>query len=115
MEWGLARISSYELTEWLAYEREGGPIGTAWQDEAMASLHEQFQRLNRLQGAAHFTDKKHRKNPVPEPKRYPRPYEIFDKADRPDRYDAEEDQVEDQTNGTFGGTGNPGGDSGDDH
>lgn len=79
----------------------------------MAATHEQLQRLNRLQGAAHFTDRKHKKNPVPEPKRYPRPHEVFSKEDRPDRYDPEEDQYEDVSNPTFGGT--EGGDGGDDH
>ncbi len=78
----------------------------------MAATHEQLQRLNRLLGAAHFTDRKHKKNPVPEPKHYPRPYEIFVKEDRPDRYDSEDDQMEDPEQPTFGGRG---GDSGDDH
>jgi hypothetical protein len=79
----------------------------------MAATHEQLQRLSRIQGAAHFTDRKHKKNPVPEPKKYPRPHEIFEKEDRPDRYDPEEDQYEDVSNPTFGST--EGGDSGDDH
>jgi hypothetical protein len=97
----------------LAYEREEGPIGPSWQNEAAAATHEQLQRLNRLQGAAHFTDRKHKKNPVPEPKRYPRPYEIFRKEDRPDRYDSEEDQLQDLPNDTFGGDdGSRGGDDG---
>lgn len=87
-------------------------MGTSWQDEAMAATHEQLQRLNRIQGAAHFTDRKHKKNPVPEPKHYPRPDEVFEK-DRPDRYDPEEDQYEDVSNPTFGNT--EGGDGGDNH
>jgi hypothetical protein len=93
----------------MAYEREEGPIGPSWQHEVSAATHEQLQRLNRLQGAAHFTDRKHKKNPVPEPKRYPRPYEIFEK-DRPDRYDPEEDQMSNLENDTFGGRGGDGGD-----
>lgn len=98
----MERISSRELSEWMAYEREDGPIGARWQDEAIAAIHEQLQRLNHLQGAAHFTDRKHKKNPVPSPKHYTRPYEIFEK-DRPDRYDPEEDQLDTGTLETFGG------------
>lgn len=97
----------------MAYERESGPIGPDYSHEALAAIHEQLQRLNRIQGAAHFTDRKHRKNPVPEPKKYPRPYEIFEKEDRPDRYDPDEDQYEDVTNPAFGSS--EGGDGGNDH
>jgi hypothetical protein len=86
----------------MSYEREEGPVGTQWQDETMAALHEQIQRLNHLQGAAHFTDRKHKKNPVPSPKKYPRPYEIFER-DQPDRYDPEEDQLDTGPLETFGG------------
>jgi hypothetical protein len=85
----------------MAYEREDGPIGSRWSDETMAALHEQIQRLNHLLGAAHFTDRKHKKNPVPSPKHYPRPYEIFEK-DRPDHYDPEEDQMDTGALETFG-------------
>lgn len=89
----LARISSRELSEWEAYERYAGPLGTAYGDEVMAALHEQIQRLNRLQGAAHFTDRNHKKNPVPEPKAYPRPYEIY--PSNRDEPDEDEDQFDD--------------------
>lgn len=87
-------------------------MGPSWTNEVQAATHEQLQRLNRIQGAAHFTDKKHKKNPVPEPKKYPRPYEIFSKEDRPDRYDSDEDQLNDLAADTFGGR-TEGGDSGD--
>lgn len=89
----LSRISSRELSEWEAYERYAGPLGQAYGDEVLAAIHEQMQRLNRLQGAAHFTDRKHKKNPVPEPKAYPRPYEIY-KTDHDDP-DEDEDQFDD--------------------
>ncbi|MFJ4828390.1 hypothetical protein ACIP79_00390 [Streptomyces sp. NPDC088747] len=76
----LARIDSHELAEWAAYERFAGPVGNQWRDEVFASLHEQGQALNRMTGAAHFTDKKHRKNPAPEPKHYPRPHEVHKRS-----------------------------------
>jgi hypothetical protein len=44
----------------------------------MAQLHELGQQQLRLLGAAHFTDRKHRKNPVPEPKKVPRPWVVHD-------------------------------------
>jgi len=73
----LDRISSLELAEWRAYERHAGPLGNGYGDETLAALHEQLQRANHLLGAAHFTDKKHRKNPVPKPEKYPRPSEVL--------------------------------------
>ena len=72
------------MTEWAAYERFAGPIGDGYLHEVLAALHEQIQLLNRMQGAAHFTDKKHRKNPAREPKHYPRPHEWYVQRDSPD-------------------------------
>jgi hypothetical protein len=114
VEWGLEHISSLELSEWQGFELLNGPLNTEWSDEVAAATHEQLQRLARIQGAAHFTDKKHRKNPVPEPKHYPRPHEMFD-TDDPDRdmYDAAEDE-QDPTPSTFGSS-QGGDDGGDDH
>jgi hypothetical protein len=77
------------LTEWVAYERVHGPFDYQWRDELLASIHEQFQRLNRMTGAAHFTSKKHRKNPVPKEKRYPRPFEIVPYEETPDEEEEE--------------------------
>lgn len=65
----------------------------------LAGIHEQLQFLNRLQGAAHFTDRKHRKNPAKEPKHYPRPHELYrrddssddDEDDTPDGGESEEE------------------------
>jgi hypothetical protein len=81
VEWGLTRISSRELSEWEAYEREYGPINDRWRDDVLALVHEQLQQLNRLTGAAHFTSKNHRKNPVPEPKKIPRPWVIHEEEE----------------------------------
>lgn len=69
-------MTSYELTEWMAYERHAGPLGAQWANEAIASLHEQLQFLNYMTGQAHFTDKNDRKGPAPKPSHYPRPSEI---------------------------------------
>jgi hypothetical protein len=98
----------------MAYEREDGPIGSRWQDEATAATHEQLQRLNHLLGAAHFTDRKHKKNPVPSPKKYPRPYEMFEK-DQPDHYRSDEDEMDTGAMETFGADDEETGDHGDDH
>lgn len=102
MEWGLDHISSFELSRWMAFERDEGPIGPRWQNEVQAATHEQIQRLNHLLGAAHFTSEKQKKNPVPKPKHYPRPHEIFQDPDREDQYNPEEDQMDEIQTPTFG-------------
>lgn len=76
----LARHTSRELAEWAAYERYAGPIDRSYDREVLANIHEQLQYLNRLTGAAHFTDKKNKNNPAPEPERYPRPSELYQRA-----------------------------------
>jgi hypothetical protein len=76
-----ARYTSLEIAEWLAYERFAGPVDRSYDREALAAIHEQLQIMNRLLGAAHFTDeKKNKQNPVPEPERYPRPHELYQRA-----------------------------------
>lgn len=80
----LERTDSRELAEWAAYERYAGPIDDAYLAGVLAALHEQVQTLNRMTGAAHFTDKKHTKNPAPEPKHYPRPHELYDTPEEGD-------------------------------
>lgn len=102
MAWGLDHISSLELSEWMAFEREAGPIGPQWESEIQAATHEQLQRLNHLLGAAHFTSEKHKKNPVPKPKHYPRPHEIFRDPDHEDPYNPDQDQMEEVEPVTFG-------------
>jgi hypothetical protein len=57
----------------------------------MAQLHELAQQQMRLLGAAHFTDKKHRKNPVPEPKKVPRPWVNHEEEEDQDPKDYTED------------------------
>lgn len=80
----LERIDSRELAEWAAYERVAGPVNDAYLAEVLAALHEQVQTLNRMTGAAHFTDKKHTKNPAPEPRHYPRPHELYESSEEED-------------------------------
>jgi hypothetical protein len=71
----LSSIDSQELSEWQAYEVVNGSLGSRVGDELLMLIHEQLQALNHQQGAANFTDSKHRKNPVPAPVRLPRPWE----------------------------------------
>lgn len=80
----------------MAFERVNGPLDSEWQDENDAAVHEQLQRLNHIQGAAHFTSSKRKKNPVPKPKHYPRPWELYQKNDGEDeaQYDPGEDQLD---------------------
>jgi hypothetical protein len=44
----LARIPSYELTEWKAYERAFGPLGQFYETDVMAAMHEQLQHIAAL-------------------------------------------------------------------
>lgn len=94
----------------MAFEKHEGPVGPQWRDETMAEIHELLQRLSYLQGAAHFTDRKHKRNPVNKPKHFPRPYELFREKDQPDQ---NENDQEDPVGSTFGGA-EEGGDHGDD-
>jgi hypothetical protein len=70
-------MDSKEIGEWRAYERHSGPLGSAWLSEVVGGIHEQLQLLNRLTGQAHFTDKQNTDSKVPQPKHFPRPYEVF--------------------------------------
>lgn len=72
----LARISSYELTEWAAYEQMTGPLGPSWRDDVLAAIHEQLQVGNRVAGG------QAKKNPCPEPKAVTRPHELMKEAKR---------------------------------
>ena len=67
----MERIDSHELAEWQAYERAFGPIGTVYNDDVLAAIHEQLQTGNFLAGA------QMEENPIPQPKRVKRPTELF--------------------------------------
>lgn len=64
-------MSSRELTEWEAYERHAGPLGSFWFAETLASIHEQLQMSNYMFSKAKF------KQPGNKPEEYPRPEESF--------------------------------------
>jgi hypothetical protein len=78
----LHSMSSMEYSQWMAFERAHGPIGDEWSNEALAQIQEQLQQLSYLLSQAKFTDKTHRKGPVPKPERFPRPYESLVKPTR---------------------------------
>lgn len=78
-------MTSSELAEWMAYERTVGPLDGSWQAETLSTIQELVQYQNHILGAAHFTNKKNKKNPVPEPKRWWRPWEMW-------KYRNEEDE-----------------------
>lgn len=65
----LERISSYELSEWEAYERAFGPLGDAYSQNKLADLHELMQAVL----LSLSTDEN--KGTV---KRQPRPHEVYE-------------------------------------
>lgn len=67
-------VSSYELSEWRAFERAHGPLGMEYSDSLLAAIHEQQQFGNYINGMGHFGSKK---NPAPKPSHYPRPDDVF--------------------------------------
>jgi hypothetical protein len=68
-------MDSYEFSQWIAFERSHGPLGGEWDADALASIQEQLQQISYLLGQAHFTDKTHKRGPIPKPERFPRPHE----------------------------------------
>lgn len=72
-------MDSVEYSQWMAFERAYGPINGEWDQEALANIQEQLQSIAYLLSQAHFTDKTHRRGPIPKPERYPRPNESLRK------------------------------------
>jgi hypothetical protein len=70
----LEALSSTELTEWIAYERVAGPLGPGYTHEVLCSIQEQLQMLLKAQTGDNG----------PDPKPFPRPYELHDKPERED-------------------------------
>lgn len=64
-------IDSYELAEWMAFERAFHPIGPDYRDEALAQIHDQLVLLNKMYGEQ-FED-----NPAEKLDRMIRPHEIM--------------------------------------
>lgn len=67
----LARIDSYELAEWEAFERAFGPLGNEYTQETLASI------LDTLNLLLHLTGNQYEENPIPVPTRHKRPPEVF--------------------------------------
>lgn len=72
-------VDSHELTEWVAYEKAFGPLGSRYNDEMLAQQHELLQTLAYLTGAQ--VTQKNQKNPIPSPRHTPRPDEQFVEAE----------------------------------
>lgn len=69
-------MDSGEYARWMAYERVNGQIGKElWTEEAIASIHEQLQRLAYILSQAHFTNEDEPDGPVEQPSRYPRSHD----------------------------------------
>lgn len=68
-------MDSMEYSHWMAFEKAHGPINGEYDREALAAINEQLNTIAYLLGQAHFTDKTHKRGPIPKPERYPRPYE----------------------------------------
>lgn len=66
----LERISSSEITGWIAFERAYGPLGTAYQSEMLALIQEELQGLKWVMGKSFGND-------MPKPRHAPRPREFF--------------------------------------
>lgn len=82
-----------EYSQWLAFERVAGPVNGEWDSDTLAAIQEQLQQLSYLFSQANFTDKTHRRGPIPKPERYPRPNEISG-AQPPGIVDFDEDEDE---------------------
>lgn len=72
-------MDSVEYSQWMAFERVHGPINGEWNQEAMANMSEQLHTIAYLLSQAHFTDKHHKRGPIPKPERYPRANESLRK------------------------------------
>jgi len=75
----LARISSEDLAEWIAFERAHGPIDATYERVMLNSIEFQLQTLNHLMGGAYFTNPDDGENPIAEPKQLPLPWDMATK------------------------------------
>lgn len=74
----LSRIDSRELTEWVAYEEEFGPVGSKYGDEILAQLKDLLH--NYAYHSIGMNVPAGKKNPIPEPTSTVRPSEWAEKA-----------------------------------
>jgi hypothetical protein len=73
----LARITSDELAEWIAFERYHGPIDGSYERAMLNEIQYQLQGITHMLGAVHFSNPEEGiDNPIPEPKRMPLPWEM---------------------------------------
>lgn len=69
----LTRVSSYELTQWMAFERVNGPLGRQYSEDMLANIHEQLQAIQFILGRMSAGED----SPVPAPHRMLRPHEVL--------------------------------------
>ena len=69
----MSRVSSFELTQWRAFEKVNGPLGRQYSDDMLANIHEQLQAIQFILGRMSAGDE----SPVPQPHRMPRPHEVM--------------------------------------
>lgn len=85
----LEHVDSYEIGEWMAYERAFGPIGSDWSDAALMAIHSQLAVLNKMTGAAHFGENNPVQGDMP---MLPKPSEFYLKSDEdPDGLTVDDD------------------------
>lgn len=72
----LRNMSSKEVSEWQAFERVNGPLGTAYSDEMLAAILEQLQFVAKLIGG------QYKPNPAPDPHDVPRPAQLYEHVRR---------------------------------
>lgn len=90
----LEHVGSYELAEWMAYERAFGPINNEWRDNATSAIYSQLQLMTKLLGQGFFGDE----NPIKEDEmpELPMPKQVYVAEDDelPDETDEDEDDFD---------------------
>lgn len=69
----LTKISSYELTQWIAFERVNGPLGPQYSNDMLANIHEQLQAVQFILGRMSAGED----SPVPQPHKMLRAHEVL--------------------------------------
>lgn len=67
-------MDAREIAEWQAFEHVHGPLDRAYSDDMLAQIHEQLQFLAHVMGVQVWGEQ----NPVPAPRKVPRPANVFD-------------------------------------
>lgn len=83
----LNKVSSYELSQWMAFEKVNGPLGQQYSDDMSANIHEQLQAIQFILGRMSAGEE----SPVPPPHRVLRPHEVlthkYEEVEDPDLLD----------------------------